>query len=482
FLFGQAPEWVKNYGKSSQYPDQRYLTGFGISKVTKELDREKSLQRSTDAARAHLVQTIRVRIQATVGSTTVEQNQKVSSYFSSALQASTSLELQGLGVESFFDDDEEISYALAFVAKGKLANGYGEKETALRKEIRQRLEAGKKFELSGTKGKALEEYLACYPLFRQLEEAQAILLAVRTTDMNVFDELEGNVARDEVPLSEVRESIQRLLQHPLKTPEDLAWYLLYNLKEQSGLKEATVLVAPFTYQDTRMGSPFSRYFKQLLDGKVTEVAKWTRVEQVDGVQLKTQNIMRELAEISGATYVLKGTYWEQPQGLKLIATLQRTSDSRLIGSAEALIHSGVTEGTGTSIKPQNFQSAFHDQQAFNKDELIGGGLSLEVWTNKGVDDVVFTKGERMNVYVRVNLPCYVRFLYHLADGKRTMLLDNYYIDESKVNMVVQIPDEFECDSPYGAEVLQAFARTEAFEPLETVKTDGYTFLKQDLGK
>lgn len=481
-LFGQKPEWVKSYGKSSLYPEQRYLTGFGISKVTKELDREKSLQRSTDAARAHLVQSIRVRIQSSVGSTTVEQNQKVSSYFSSALQASSSLELQGLGVESFFDEEDEISYALAFVAKEKLANGYGEKETALRKEIRQRLEAGRKFELSGMKSKALEEYLGCYPMFRQLEEAQSILLAVRTAAMNTFGELEGVVAGDEVPISEVREAIQRLLQHPLKSPEDLAWYLVYNLKEQSGLKEATVLVAPFTYQDTRMGSPFSRYFKQVLDGKVTEVAKWTRVEQLDGVQPKTENVMRELAEASGATYVLKGTYWEQPDGLKFCVTLQRTSDGRLIGSAEALTSAGVTEGTGFSIKPQNFQSAFHDQRAFNKDEVVGGGLSLEVWTNKGSDDVIFTKGERMSVYVRVNLPGYIRFLYHLADGKRTLLLDNYYIDESKVNMVVQIPQEFECDEPYGAEFLQAFARTDRFEPLETVESDGYKVLKEDLEK
>ena len=109
-------------------------------------------------------------------------------------------------------------------------------------------------------------------------------------------------------------------------------------------------------------------------------------------------------------------------------------------------------------------------------------MSLEVWTNKGIDDLIFTKGEKMNVYVRVNLPCYVRFLYHLADGKRTMLLDNYYIDESKVNMVVQIPAEFECDEPYGAEFLQAFARTDRFEPKETVESDGYKFLKEDLEK
>jgi hypothetical protein len=87
----------------------------------------------------------------------------------------------------------------------------------------------------------------------------------------------------------------------------------------------------------------------------------------------------------------------------------------------------------------------------------------------------------MQVYVRVNLPSYIRLMYHLADGRRTLLVDNYYIDESKVNMVVQIPEEFECDAPYGAEVLQAFARTERFEPIEVVEVEGYKVLKEDLG-
>ena len=49
-----------------------------------------------------------------------------------------------------------------------------------------------------------------------------------------------------------------------------------------------------------------------------------------------------------------------------------------------------------------------------------------------------------------------------------------------MNRVYQVPEEFECAEPFGAEVLQVFARTEPFEPLETVERDGYYFLKEDL--
>jgi len=135
-----------------------------------------------------------------------------------------------------------------------------------------------------------------------------------------------------------------------------------------------------------------------------------------------------------------------------------------------------------SLKPQNFAEALSDQKVFGKDEIVGGGLSLEVWTNKGAENLVFTKGERMKIFLRVNLPCHVRFLYHLADGRRTVLLDDYYLDESKVNLVYEIPKEFECDAPYGAEVLQGFARTDKFDPVQTVNVDGYNFLAEDLEK
>jgi hypothetical protein len=78
------------------------------------------------------------------------------------------------------------------------------------------------------------------------------------------------------------------------------------------------------------------------------------------------------------------------------------------------------------------------------------------------------------------MPCYIRFIYHLADGKRALLLDNFPIRGEDVGKAHKIPEEFECASPFGAEVLQVFARTERFEPIETTAIDGYQILAEDL--
>ncbi len=88
----------------------------------------------------------------------------------------------------------------------------------------------------------------------------------------------------------------------------------------------------------------------------------------------------------------------------------------------------------------------------------------------------------MKVLLKVNLPSYIRFVYHLADEERVLLMDNYYIDQTKVNHDYEIPVEFQCDAPFGAEVLQVFARTEPFPEVQTVNKGGYDIIVGDLSK
>jgi hypothetical protein len=138
---------------------------------------------------------------------------------------------------------------------------------------------------------------------------------------------------------------------------------------------------------------------------------------------------------------------------------------------------------GLDIQPPNFTQAQQDQQQFTKNEAgESSGMSLDIWTNKGDESLVFTQGESMQVFLRMNAPGYVRLLYHLADGTRALLLDNYYISPAMANKVQQIPQDFECAAPYGAEVLQVIASDKEIPRAETRKIDGYDILVEDLAK
>jgi hypothetical protein len=92
---------------------------------------------------------------------------------------------------------------------------------------------------------------------------------------------------------------------------------------------------------------------------------------------------------------------------------------------------------------------------------------------------MYSAGETMKLFVRVNREAYLRFLYVLADGRWTLLYDDYYIDRSKANQAVELPIEFECAPPFGAEMLVVIARTEKFNQTETIEEDGYYFINKE---
>ena len=49
------------------------------------------------------------------------------------------------------------------------------------------------------------------------------------------------------------------------------------------------------------------------------------------------------------------------------------------------------------------------------------GLIIEIATDRGTGPVVYTEGEIMTVFARANQETYIRLIYILADGKRTLL-------------------------------------------------------------
>jgi hypothetical protein len=462
-LSAQIPDWVKNQGKSSEYPNSIYMTGYGLSATKNDTQKEEAKYIAIGHAQKNLIEKIRVNIQSIVASKTEENGDKFSSFFTSATQSTSNLEIQGLETDTYYDPDDEIMHAFVFVKRDNLVSFYTAKVSSLKKEVVEKVQLAKSYELQNKSTQALNEYLSCYPIVRQLEESQSILTCIKIS--NSINDLQQSAAANEITIGQIREAVTKLVQRPLITIDDLAWFLVYQLKDQADQKiigKIQVLVTPLVYQDTRMGSSFSRYFNQILEQKFNEVSQWEPVQQ------------------AGAPYILSGSYWEQQNNVKFIINVRNVSDGRIIASAEATVPVSVTSTANRSLTPENYKSALVDQKIFSMGEIAGGGLTLEAWTNKETQGNLFVEGEKMNVAVRVNMPCYIRFIYHFADGKRALLYNEYYIDASKVNVVYEIPQEFECSAPFGSEVLQIFARTDKYETVQTKNVDGYEYLNEDL--
>jgi hypothetical protein len=479
-IFGQSKDWVGSNGESRRYPENQFVTGYGVEGLATGTTKEDASQRAVDNARSQLIQKIRVSLRSVVSRMQEETNRSVADYFSSATQATASLELQGLQWETDFS--QNVAYAFAYAEREMLAKSSADKAKRIRYQVRDHLSFAQQHEKSGQRTKALEEYLACLKLFSELEDAEAVLAVVRTGSKEEYATLDSTLKNDQTMINDVRQGMQRVSERPIDKIEDIAWYIAFCLQKQAVVKDPTLMVTPLTYQDTKMSSPFARYFQQLLETKLFEITKWTVVQPKSDVTPKGNNIARDYAAASGASLVLTGTYWERGDVINFIVDLRDVSKGAIVASVEFPVKLTVVQQGGREIKPQNFAQAYSDQKVFNQDEVVAGGLSLDAWTNKGAENIIYAGGEKMKVYVRVNLPCYIRFVYHQADRSRVLLLDNYYIDQSKVNMVYEIPEEFECSSPYGGETLQIFARNDKFEEIQTITKDERQYFAEDLQK
>jgi len=94
---------------------------------------------------------------------------------------------------------------------------------------------------------------------------------------------------------------------------------------------------------------------------------------------------------------------------------------------------------------------------------------------------LFQEGDVYRIVVRANRACTIRLLYHLADGARVVMREDYPITSYMVNQGVEIPGRFRVVAPFGAETLQAFAYIGKPPPLKTrqEKIGGQTYTLVD---
>ena len=485
------PDWVKSYGYSEERPVHIYLVGFGSAWGHGTEPR----QIAADDARAEVSRNIVTKVRSVIRTSESEMKGALSQQYSGVTQSETALQLLGLETEAYVDSGRNpTTYVLAYVRRAELKRIYTKQVSDLREAIRRILADAEAAENASKIDIAVERYLSTYPLYEALKEAELILLVAKhdsSPSEAAFAELaeatKGRVDVSDKRLmsqTEVSNRVEKLVSESLTSVDGIARAVVFQLSKQVSRPEGKVLLAPFTYQDTKMGSHFSRQLLAALEPQLGQLAKWETVTQVHHshgtFRPRSTQHTRDLAKDAGATLLLSGTYWENGEQITIRATLRDVETGGVKAGAAVKFDQSIQ---AFNFKPQNYKQMLIEQNAFTEGEFVSGGLQVEVWTNKGSDHLLYTEGETMKVFVRVNRESYIRLLYILADGSRTLLHDNYYIDQSKVNRVVEIPEEFECAPPFGAELLVVVARTEPFPPIQTYESDGYYFLSaKDAGQ
>jgi len=462
----KKPDWVVNYGQATEFPADRYLTGFGSAAGIDQ----QSQQVAQDNARADLSRQVVVKISNSISNQQQETETDLVQQFSSVTYSTSSLQVMGLKSEVYLDDHRKhpTAYALTYIRRTDLVGLYQREKDRVQKEIGQLIRLAE----SNLEQKelALQYYFQTLPLFEKLTESRTVLLSVGASSL-----LDRQEQDDVLPSkNEIWDRIQQLALFEIKHLEDVAGAIQFQFNQQFQAPKAGLLVIPFYYQDTKLCGQFARYLKQTLESKLSQ-----SVPPTGQFQARSLSFSRDLAAASGADYIITGSYWEETERLRVLAQCRELKSGTVVASTSVEFASDLLPAA-MQLKPENFQSAMAQQMAFAQQIIDSDQFQLEVWTDRGQDALLYGQGELMKIYLRSNRPCYVRLIYILADGQKTLLLDNLPINAESVNRSLSVNElkdlDFECAAPFGAEMLVAVGRTDQFDPLKTVEKDGYYFL------
>ncbi len=445
--------------QGKKYPSRFYLVGEGSAENT---GNPADVTAAKERAMGDLANQIQANVNSEFINQVTESAKSLSEYAQSKIKVISKMRIDGAQYE--VHKAKDYITVRAILRKDEAADLYAAKTKKLINSLQVQMQRVNQLMQAGENEQALSQLFEASKIFNEVEQNLIVYM--------ILGGMEADALQPKFSRADLDDKIFKLTKKDFHNLDDVLNGLCFQLAKQikAGAK---VTVFPFQFQNTAFGSQLSDYIRQQV---YFHLPKFIRFQQgkVDA-QGKASGVR------------ITGSYWLHGDQAELLATIF-DEKGVTFGSARIKFPTRFLDEAGIAYKPQNFAEAMSEKQYFAKNEVVYGDLKLDFWTNKGAENLIFKEGEQMKLFVRVNTPAYVRFIYHLANGMRTPLIDSYYIDQSKVNKVVEIAAGYDivCAPPFGVEKLQVFASSEPFPRLNVTTTriegEDYTVLADDLQK
>ncbi|MBU1008835.1 MAG: DUF4384 domain-containing protein [Bacteroidetes bacterium] len=462
-VLAQAPAWVSYETRKISYPENKFLVSFKSQSFSKKDDPAKLLADLTVQSRADIADQIRINIQTSANYQVENVNTNTEEAFKLKSQSVSEASLTGLKTESYIDHKKDYAYVISWIKIADLLLQCEANAEANKQKLEGHIASAEKLSADAHLERAQLAFYQCYPLLRLMEKDASVLAA--------YGKLEANQALVDLE-SRVQGGINGLEKNRSFNMDETVFLIADGFSKQLEPTKAglPVFMGSFSFQDTRAGNTFSPMFAGSLAQKM--VTSGFLVHQTDS---KPANSVA-----TNNCYYVTGTYWEDGDMLKLVTSIYKKPEGMIAASMEGKISLKWLQDHNIKYKPENLDLAKQRQNDLTKGDMQNDDLNIDVWTNKGNDMPVYTRNDSMNIYFTANKSCYIRLIYLLADGTKTLLIDNYRVDESMTNQVITYPEPFVCDAPFGSEIIQVMAQTAPFGQLQVYQQYGYTMIREDL--
>lgn len=493
------------------YPSNKYLVGLSEGSSTVET--------LMDQAEAQLSKKIFDKVISVIDENEGDRlaYNRVREHYGTVIQSSIRAKLKG--IRENYPPKAQNAYLIVYVERDELIEIYSDEAVDLQHEINDIIHKAQVLERAGDLADAAKVYMSTYRLFEALKEAELIQLgALYTIPSKAFSRLVDNaegVTKSKLMMShgEVVAKVGKIAPQTVIDIHDVARVTAYQFQQQSSDLETKVKTEELTFNSFNVVSPSSKVFMQAL----TDELNWHRTPPMRGFQpiqhiLETQDY-RDPRENQDEMLQFFGGYWEDGDKINLRTILRNIKSGEFIACAIVQFNESQRRDKDVPLKPENLEQFDHDWELFNsfhettkdvenqeitKTEkavepqetsiinpkvITNENISIEIATDKGIGPIIYSKGETMTVFARANQAVYVRLIYILADGRRTLLLKNYHITAEDVNKSIEI-GKFVCTPPFGAEQLHVYAKEEPFleyEKDDIYEEDGYVYLNTTRG-
>lgn len=473
----EEPDWVGQHGVSRAFPRSQYVTGYAVASGG---DR---LARAREAATADLARKITVRIESRVDDVSIERDGDHSYKVAAVTRSSTDVQLTDLGFERPYEKRGKV-HVLAWIDRRAAAR----EQRAARDRALARLvacvEVAESHASSAGKQAALDAFEGCRIPIAEALQHDAIASALASglpagpdpmgqiggpaegqLGSKAGSQLERRAAGYSDRIADfgalvaasarLDTRIATLRGRPARDLSDATDSMARSLTRQGVSSLHRIAVSHFSYGATNLSSGFGRQVGLDLQRALAN--------QDHPVASRGGRPGRRPADLA-----VRGAYLEEGDEIRLSAIVREAATGRLVASAEArLPRAAVPAQLG--IAPANLEQVLREQRVLREGEQLSSGLQVEIWTDKGRGGVLYTEGEELRLYVRVNREAWVRLLYVLPNGAKVPIDQGYHVDAAHVNKVVAYPDSFAVVPPFGIEMIHATAFTAAPPPLAVVR-------------
>ncbi len=270
-------------------------------------------------------------------------------------------------------------------------------------------------------------------------------------------------------------------------------YLMCRLEEKYAESQATdhnhkLLVNSFTFEHTRLYSPFSHYISlyakdyfsgSLLFTPVTDVEQ--KLKKIQSVTTRSivpnQTTGGTIAGITNASHVIQGNYWNTASDKIEIRGELTDTQGEILASGRVRIPTELV-CTAQLKLPQADDTDFMDDLDILTESGTANPLSVELFTQKGRNNLSFSEGESIVFYIKSNRAAYVRIFNRTPDGKVYRIYPNDYDTGQRpiaANSVTAIPNinynqtfEFSVEGTAGNELVFAYTSEKSLPELPGV--------------